>query len=445
MKLNDIILSQIIPSSDEQERIDAAVRELVAKTSEIGQKLGAPFEPQLVGSVAKGTHLTRPDIDLFLKFPVGFSKEEMGEIDKSIGRAILDDPEERYAEHPYISGVWRGFRTDLVPCYTVSSGRGKISAVDRTPFHTSYIQGHLSESQRDEVRLLKQFMKGIGCYGAEAKVQGFSGYLCELIVLRFRNFDGSVKAASAWKPPILLDLGNKTRKRFDDPLTFVDPVDPGRNVASPVSREVLELFTEACEAFLDEPSDRFFFPVERKPWNEKALAEALAGNPGTVLVELPALDVVDDVLWPQLRKTGKSIAESLEREGFRPDRLTLRSENERNVVVVSCKVPELGPSMTHFGPPEKSSHAEIFVQKWKGSGKKPPEVEGGRWKVELKRQIRTPKDLLVKKFRNVRLGKGFRDIESPKVLDAGELMKNNRDYRRVLTEHFDKRRPWQIP
>ena len=445
MKLNDIILSQIIPSSDEQQRIDAAVRELIARTSEIGRKLGAPFEPQLVGSIAKGTHLRGPDIDLFLKFPVDFSKEEMGEIDKSIGRAILDDPEERYAEHPYISGFWKGFRTDLVPCYAVSSGIGKISAVDRTPFHTSYVQKHLSESQGDEVRLLKQFMKGIGCYGAEAKVQGFSGYLCELIVLRFRNFEGSLKDASAWKPPVLLDLGRKSGKSFDDPLVFVDPVDPGRNVASPVSREVLQLYIEACEVFLDERSDRFFFPAERKPWKEKALVEALANHPGTLLVELPSLDVVDDVLWPQLRKTGKSIAESLEREGFMPDRLTLRSEEERNIVIVSCKVPEIGPTMTHIGPPEKSAHAEKFIQKWKGSGNKPLAVEGGRWTVELKRQIRTPKELLIKKSSNVRLGKGFRDIESLKVLDAGELMERNENYRSVLTEHFDKRRPWQIP
>lgn len=444
MKLSDRILSQITPSSEEQERIDAAVRELVARTAEIGRKLGAPFEPQLVGSIAKGTHLSAPDIDLFLKFPVGLPKKEMGEIDKSIGRAILDDPEERYAEHPYISGFWKGFRTDLVPCYAVSSGRGKISAVDRTPFHTSFVQEHLSERQKDEVRLLKQFMKGIGCYGAEAKVQGFSGYLCELMVLRFQSFEESIKAASEWKPPVLLDLGHKSRKHFDDPLVFVDPVDPGRNVASPVSPEVLQLFIEACGAFLEEPSERFFFPLERKIWKEKALIETLANHPGTVLVELPPLDVVDDVLWPQLRKTGKSIAEALEREGFMPEKLTLLSEEDKNLVIVSCKVPELSPTMTHVGPPENSSHAEKFVQKWNGSGKKPPAVENGRWKVEIKRNIRTPKELLIGKFRGVRLGKGFRDLKSLRVLDAGELMEQNEKYRRVLTEHFDKRRPWQI-
>lgn len=445
MRLNERILSRITPGSGEQERIDAAVEELVARTSEIGRKLKAPFQPQLVGSIAKGTHLTSPDIDLFLKFPVGFSKEEMAEIDKSIGRAVLDDPEERYAEHPYISGFWRGFRTDLVPCYAVSSGRGKISAVDRTPFHTVYIQQYLSERQRDEVRLLKQFMKGIGCYGAEAKVQGFSGYLCELMVLRFRSFGEVVGAASEWDPPVQLDLGHKSKKRFDEPLVFVDPVDSGRNVASPVSLEMLQLFIEACGAFTEERSERFFFPFERKAWTEKALVEALVSHPGTVLVELPPLNVVDDVLWPQLRKTGKSIAESLEREGFMPETLTLLSEEERNIVIVSCKVPELSPTLTHIGPPENSSHAERFVEKWKGSGNRSPAVEDGRWKVELKRKIRTPREHLVSKFRRVRLGKGFREIESLNVLDAGELMEQNEKYRCALTEHFDKRRPWQIP
>jgi tRNA nucleotidyltransferase (CCA-adding enzyme) len=45
-----------------------------------------------------------------------------------------------------------------------------------------------------EVRLLKKFMKGTGVYGAEIKIGGFSGYLCELLILKYRSFAQTIEA-----------------------------------------------------------------------------------------------------------------------------------------------------------------------------------------------------------------------------------------------------------
>ena len=52
---------------------------------------------------------------------------------------------------------------------------------------------------RDEVRVLKKFMKGIDTYGAEIKVGGFSGMLCETLILNYGSFEDTIKSASDWK------------------------------------------------------------------------------------------------------------------------------------------------------------------------------------------------------------------------------------------------------
>ncbi|MEM4263018.1 MAG: CCA tRNA nucleotidyltransferase [Thermoplasmata archaeon] len=441
MDIEARVLKRILPSSEEQKKIDDAVGELFRSLKSMARKRELPFEPLLVGSIAKGTHLTHPDIDMFLRFPIDISVERMGKIDKEVGRELLDNPEERYAEHAYISGFWHGFRTDLVPCYDVPSGRGRISAVDRTPFHTEYVKKNLESSQRNDVRLLKQFLKGIGIYGAEARIQGFSGYLSEILVIRFGDFRSVVKAGSKWKLPVQLSLEEKPSREFDEQFIFVDPVDPNRNVASPVSAENVRLFIEACRSYLRSPKLAFFFPKKQEMLSDDRLRALLSKRKGTILVDLPHIDVVEDVLWPQLRKTGVSMFEILEREGFSPSKLTLDSDSKGNYIVISCDVEELPRTYIHFGPPVNSPEVDRFRAKWATRGVSPPVIKKGRWQVEVEREARTPSEVLLMNFPSVRLGKGFRKMKLPVVVSGDGLL--SRKYRRTLTKHFDEKRPWE--
>ncbi len=135
---------------------------------------GIDGDAVLVGSVAKGTFLRNPDIDIFLLLPPALPREKLKEVGISVGKKVLPDGFAKYAEHPYWRGVYKGYNVDIVPCYKISDPSEKISAVDRTPFHTEYVKKHLKDWQRDEVRVLKAFLKGIGASGAEAKTQGIS-------------------------------------------------------------------------------------------------------------------------------------------------------------------------------------------------------------------------------------------------------------------------------
>ena len=57
-------------------------------------------------------------------------------------------------------------------------------AADKSPFHTEYVTNKLDEEKRDQVRLLKKFLKSLGIYGAEIAKNGFSGYVTEVLILK---------------------------------------------------------------------------------------------------------------------------------------------------------------------------------------------------------------------------------------------------------------------
>src|SRR5439155_21106807 len=121
------------------------------------------------------------------------------------------------------------------------------------------------EAQATEVRLVKAWTGGTGVYGAEAKIRGFSGYLCELLVLKHGTFRGVLQAAMSWRPGTKIEFETAATRQFPEPLIVVDPVDGNRNVASAVSGEQLATFAHAGREYLANPSDRFFFPRPLKP------------------------------------------------------------------------------------------------------------------------------------------------------------------------------------
>jgi len=94
---------------------------------------------------------------------------------------------------------------DIVPCYDAKSGEWQ-SATDRTPYHTNYIRARLDKQLRGDVRLLKKFMQGIGVYGAEIKVGGFSGYLCELLIMKYGSFEATLHAFAKYNKRVVIDI-----------------------------------------------------------------------------------------------------------------------------------------------------------------------------------------------------------------------------------------------
>jgi tRNA nucleotidyltransferase (CCA-adding enzyme) len=434
------VLKSIRPTAAQDKKVMNVVKELAEMAVAEAKKLKVHIEPMLVGSVAKGTHLKDPDIDLFMLFSESTPMEQLKEAGLEIGRKVLGG-REHYAQHPYVRGTYKGFQVDLVPCFRIRDTRAKISAVDRTPFHTEFVKKNLKKGMADEVRLLKRFMKGIECYGAEAKVQGFSGYLCELLVMRFGSFRAVLGSGKNWKVGEAMELPGFPGNEFPEPLTFIDPVDSKRNVASAVSPETMLRFILASRQYLADPSPKFFFPAERVAW-DSGRVRRVAGKSiqNLVSVTFPKLDLIDDVVYPQLRKSLAAITALLERAEFEVEKTSIHVDEVTHLLIelVSMSLPK---SRKHRGPPVNSENVNEFLAKWNTLGISAPYIESGRWYVMTEREYERADALVKAKLEAIPLGKDVMKQKSFEVESADALLTNK--HFAALTHHFDDRMPWQ--
>jgi len=241
------ILSRIKPKDPEKQKLSALSDRLISRINTICKDEGLNISAILVGSTARGTWLSgEHDLDIFIMFPPEVSRDHLEKNGLYVARkmaAKAQSSEERYAEHPYINAVFDGYEVDLVPAFGVASAAEIKSAVDRTPFHNKFVLSRI-QGMEDEVLLLKQFLKGCGVYGSELRTHGFSGYLVELLVIRYGSFMQVLEAAREWKPGTIIDIEKHASIAHDDPLVVVDPTDPARNVAAALSLDNLSIFID---------------------------------------------------------------------------------------------------------------------------------------------------------------------------------------------------------
>ncbi|MEM2963320.1 MAG: CCA tRNA nucleotidyltransferase [Candidatus Anstonellales archaeon] len=349
-------LSRIKPSHEE----NAATRKIVDEFYLVLRNVvPSDVDVELMGSVAKGTHLRgSTDLDFFLLFPKTYSKTQVKTLGLTYAKKASKNSkyEIRYAEHPYLRTYFHGYKIDIVPSYKIGRIREKGTSVDRSQLHTKYIKERLSDSQKDDVRLLKQFMKNLGIYGAELRVEGFSGYACELLILYYGTFMKLLESASKWDSPTI-DIenyyGGRAREKFDSPIVIIDPVDMKRNVAAVISHTSLSRFILAARKFLKEPSSSFFFK-EKVVHNRKHLRKLILDRKSRFLaIEFKAPNLVEDILWPQLRKTARAMLAFLHACDFIPLGHYFWSDGKKCMIFFEFLVYELPAIRKLYGPAVK--------------------------------------------------------------------------------------------
>ena len=443
MGLKEKVLSKVSPLPKEQEHVRKVTDKVVRLVTEQAKKVHSGLTVMVVGSVAKDTYVYPPDVDIFILFPNETRREELEKEGLQIGRAVVNDAEERYAEHPYIHGHIDGLEVDIVPCFKVDSPAGLKSAVDRTPFHTRYVLQHLSERQRNEVRVLKQFLTGVGIYGAEAKVQGFSGYLVELLILRYGSFDEVMQAAQDWKRGTTLSLEEKKgRMTFDTPLVFYDPVDETRNVASALSEDSFATFLRASDDYLASPQESYFFPGPRKTWSVKAIRAVLKERGSRLLVfSLDRPDMTEDNLYPQLRRTLDGVRRLLESWGFVVVDGAYSVKDKKAIFAFELLHDELPQMRLHKGPPVWTENAQRFLEKWKDRSYGEPYIENGCWVAKVPRTYRTAAEVIEKEIKGAALGSSLRSLSGLKIMSHRNALRA--ELKADLTGLLDKIPPWK--
>jgi len=452
------VLERIKPTQAERKQLEKVANDMVARVNLACAKLGVPARGMLVGSAARETWLRfERDIDIFILFPEKLSREKLERDGLRVARAVAGQKgRERFAEHPYITTRVGSFEIDFVPCYDVADA-GKIkSAVDRSPHHQRYISKRLTPELTDEVLLLKKFMIGIGAYGAELKVQGFSGYLCELLALCYRTFKAVVEAASKWSPGEAIDL---TRSYHDfgeikalfpgQPLVIIDPVDPNRNVAAAVSMQNFSTFVRACQDFVRKPNEHFFFPNQARVLSSQEIRRVLKQRDTTLFcLVFDSPDVVEDILYPQLHKTEQALVMRLVRAGFE----VLRSDvwaNSKATILIELSSEKLPRVQRRIGPPI-TVEAGDFIEKHLVSRQRfsgPFVDKAGRLVFEVERRHVNARQVLeVALEERAAFGKHVAEslAKSYKIYGGKQIVKLcvDKKFSKFLSEYLTRCLPW---
>ncbi len=331
----DKIAEDVEPTEDEMQEV---VRYSNSLMSRLVNALPKNVEIIMAGSAARGTQIRgSSDIDIFLQFPRTVDERKMEEEAMDIGKSIVDKKNEyfliNYAEHPYIKIIEKHSRmsADIVPAFKITDSSEMASSVDRTPLHNLFIKSHLSDKQKGDVRALKYFLQQHKIYGAEARINGFSGYLCEILIYSFESFANLLLYFSNTKLPIIIESINKRvvinvnktvkiKKKFEKDFVVIDPTDSNRNVAAAVSLESLTKFVLASRALLDNPDTETFYGRKYSDLRTKSKVNGFIRRYGlkSYVLIIKTDKISEDIIWPQLTKLKFRISKLLYENHFEP-------------------------------------------------------------------------------------------------------------------------------
>jgi tRNA nucleotidyltransferase (CCA-adding enzyme) len=199
----------------------------------------------------------------------------------------------------------------------------------------------MSEKQKDDVRILKAFLKSHNIYGAEAKIEGFSGYLCELLILHYGSFLNLITGISNIGLPLIIDIAKKNQKdskeiikQFEKTFVVIDPTDSNRNVAANVSEESLFRLVLISRNILRSPNKLSFYGKGHSDTYSKRnllkIKDMLGSNLYVLHFNVP--EIANDIIWQQLKRTKTRLDELLKKNGFEPI-VSVQNTDDTNAVI----------------------------------------------------------------------------------------------------------------
>jgi tRNA nucleotidyltransferase (CCA-adding enzyme) len=329
MKVLKEVLEQIKPSKKDVILVEGGIKEFMSKIKVKDAKI------ILGGSGAKDTWLKdAKDADIFVQFSYDKYKDKSDELSDILEKQLKKSfkglnrlhgsrdyfqVKKENAGKSNVSGTTEGgFTFEIIPILEVKKSQEALNITDVSPLHALFVKKEVAKKKKlsDEIRLMKQFCKASEVYGAESYINGFSGYMCELLVIKYGGFLKLVKAASKWKESTVIDIKNfykgrsvfleMNKSKIVSPLILIDPVQKDRNAAAALSFEKFDLFRKICKEFLTKPSVKFF---ECNELDINKLKEF-------VVLEINPLDGKEDVVGAKLVKVFNFLKSGLSNEGF---------------------------------------------------------------------------------------------------------------------------------
>ncbi len=446
---------KIKPKKSEENQIRSLSQRALDIAKEKTKKYSA--KAILAGSVTRNTWLSgKKEFDIFLLFPPELPENKLEEYGLLIGKQVVRELKGKfsveYAQHPYASGMVNGIDIDIVPCYEVESAEKIKSAVDRTPFHVKYIEKNLPPELSDDVRLLKQFLTANKIYGADARTEGFSGYVCELLIINYGGFMEVINATSSWKPGEVIDRENhykkdehsQLRKKFKNgALIVIDPTDRNRNAASSLSVQNFMKLKKLAAEFIRKPSESLFSRKDISISTKEYRNLKKTRKTELILVKFKPPKVVPDILWPQLRRFSERLQNILEESKYE-FKVLRRGEhtNEKDLAVVLMEMEayRLPPVQKRVGPTVFDlTDSKRFLEKYR-TPLTGPFVEGVNWAVEIERKFIDANEKLkdsLKKSAEILKSKGIPNYIADEVASGFEVIRDDNQIIKLMKKHKD--------
>ncbi len=268
--------------------------------------LGFKGRVEAQGSFVRKTYLGEDDVyDLLLILPQSERAKVHQILDSLLKRLKKDrirnsllEVTKQTGKIPYLRIIAGDEYVNLFVGFDVTPGEKQISIFDSIPMHTQYLLTHMQENDRNEVLLLKKFMKTVGVYRNELGAIGFNGYLCELLIVFYGSFWDTIKGISSWKPRTIIDIKRK-KVQIEDvdsltsemlnryyPIYVQDPLNPKDNVAADVSMLQFMSLIAAANIYMFDPTIHFFeaLPCEIPPFDDLVRKIISTGRETLVLV-----------------------------------------------------------------------------------------------------------------------------------------------------------------
>jgi tRNA nucleotidyltransferase (CCA-adding enzyme) len=348
--------NSVIPTKQEKEKMKILAEVLMGLVRKESIKYPEVTLIELGGSYAKGTWLKEKlDLDIFVKIKKETEEKKFEEIGKRIGFDSMKNfnPYVRYSEHPYVEAKAKNIRINIVPCYDVEKGQWK-SAADRSSFHTKFILEKLNEEKKDEVRILKKFLRGVDIYGAEIAKEGFGGYVAEVLIYHYGTFTKVLEMAANFTDGQI--IGNPAKK-FETPLVLIDPIDNNRNLGTAISAQNLGKFILAARTFLKKPTVEFFNGKKMRP-NTKNLKNIL-------VVKFNYEWRSPDIIWGQVKRGATALSGQLQLGGFQVIRKgAVTDEKNEAAMIFLLYSTEIEKFLVKNGPDVfRKSESENFISR----------------------------------------------------------------------------------
>lgn len=373
------VLRDIKPDSKENEMINSVCDKIIRILNKNAEELGIKIQAVLGGSASRGTNMKgNHDLDFFIRFQ---SEGDIKSHYKLLMAKSFDGFKIVHGTRDYFRGFFKGFKVEFVPSIKFDSPKKAINSADISFFHIDYLKKKLEKNPklRDEILLLKQFLKANDSYGAESARGGFSGYICELLIIHFESFYNLMEYFENAKPKIIIDI-EKHYKSSEDalkslgksktmgPLVIVDPLLKNRNASSCVSMDGFCRFLFKLRLFLRSHDPKLF---NIRGIDSNLVAER-SKRRGTKLILFKIKGDGDfDILKAKALKRMGQIENELKRDGYLLYSFGVTDDSYAFFELETIKVSD---AKKHFGPFVwcDANHFSDFMEKWKNKGLSKP-------------------------------------------------------------------------